>query len=255
MRTVGTDGGKTLEWKGRIAVIGAVTTAWDTAHSVVSAMGDRFVLLRLDSAGSSRVAAGRQAIANTGSETDMRDELAAAVDDVLRGMDTTAASVTDTETETLLLAADLVTRVRTAVEFDYRGDVIDAHAPEMPTRFAKQLAQVVRGGVAVGMTRNDAMRLAIRCARDSMPPMRLSILQYLTRHPYSTTTDVRKGIDKPRTTVDRQLQALHMLGVVTCDENTLADGRASWRYSLSRGVDTAVLTVPEQMSPEMSVGQ
>jgi hypothetical protein len=37
---------------------------------------------------------------------------------------------------------------RTGVEPDYKGEVIDAHAPEMPTRFAKQLAQLVRGAHA-----------------------------------------------------------------------------------------------------------
>jgi hypothetical protein len=45
-RNVGTDGGQTLSWKGRIVVIGACTTAWDQAHAVISAMGDRFVLIR-----------------------------------------------------------------------------------------------------------------------------------------------------------------------------------------------------------------
>ena len=40
-RNVGIDGGQTLTWTGRIIVIGAVTTAWDSARSVVSSMGDR----------------------------------------------------------------------------------------------------------------------------------------------------------------------------------------------------------------------
>jgi hypothetical protein len=53
---------------------------------------------------------------------------------------------------------------RTAVERDFRGDVVDAHAPEMPTRFGKQLAQMVRGGIAIGMSRGAAVRLALRCA-------------------------------------------------------------------------------------------
>ena len=119
----------------------------------------------------------------------------------------------------LLAAADLVTLARTGVEYDYRGDVIDAHAPEMPTRFAKQLTQIIRGAVAIGMDRDDALRLAIRCARDSMPPLRLAIIDDLAAHPYSTPTDVRKRLGKPRATVDRQLQALHMLDVV--------DGRRS----------------------------
>ncbi len=48
-RNVGTDGGQTLTWTGRIAVVGAVTTAWDVAHAVVSVMGDRFVSIRSDS--------------------------------------------------------------------------------------------------------------------------------------------------------------------------------------------------------------
>jgi hypothetical protein len=48
-RNVGTDGGRTLGWKGRIVVVGAVTTAWDRAHDVTAAMGDRFVLVRMDS--------------------------------------------------------------------------------------------------------------------------------------------------------------------------------------------------------------
>ena len=44
------------------------------------------------------------------------------------------------ERQTLVLAADLVTRARTAVDFDYRGDVsrLATHW-RAPTRFAKQL--------------------------------------------------------------------------------------------------------------------
>ena len=45
----------------------------------------------------------------------------------------------------------------------------------MPTRFAKQLTQMVRGGVAIGMRRDQAV-VGLRCARDSIPPMRLEIL-------------------------------------------------------------------------------
>ena len=129
------------------------------------------------------MAAGRQAIGNTGDEAQMRSELADAVAGVIAGMNTAPITVTDDETDMLLAAADLVTLARTGVEYDYRGDVIDAHAPEMPTRFAKQLTQIVRGAVAIGMDRADALRLAIRCARDSMPPLRLAIIDDLAAHP------------------------------------------------------------------------
>ena len=77
--------------------------------------------------------------------------------------------LTDDEEIRILRAADIVALARTGVETDYRGDVVDAHMPEMPTRFAKQLTQIWRGGVAIGMGRAKALQLALRCARDSIP--------------------------------------------------------------------------------------
>jgi hypothetical protein len=214
-------------------------------------MGDRFVLVRLDST-SGRQRAGRKAIGNTGSEVQLRDELAGAVAGVLAGMNPDPITITEAETDVLLAAADLVTLARTGVEYDYRGDVIDAHAPEMPTRFAKQLTQIMRGAVAVGIDRVAALRLAIRCARDSMPPLRLAIIEDLAAHPGSSTADIRKRLDKPRQTVDRQLQALHILGVLTVEETEYGDyGKTRWYYTLASGMTPSVLD-PKSL-PDLSV--
>lgn len=250
-RSVGTDGGRSLEWRGRLVFIGAVTTAWDRAHAdTISAFGDRFVLVRMDST-TGRIAAGRKAIGNTGSEEAMRAELAAAVAGVLEGADLAADGPDDDEAARILAAADLVTLARTAVDVDYRGNVIDAHAPEMPTRFAKQLAQIFRGAVAIGLSRADALALAIRVARDSMPPLRLEILEDVAAHEWTPLRDVVKRVDKPRSTVDRQLQALHLLGLLTVDDELAiaAGGRemTTWRYTLAPGVDVSsiALTTPE----------
>ena len=216
-RNVGTDGGLSLLWTGRIVVIGAVTTAWDAARSVVAAMGDRFVLIRIDS-NVGRVKSGTQAIRNTGSEVQMRKEMAAAVGGIVCHACKDDLVISELEIERLLKASDIVTMARTAVETDYRGDVINSHAPEMPTRFAKQLLQLVRGGVAIGMDRERAMQLAIRCARDSIPPLRLEILLDVAVYPNSQPARVRKRIGKPWTTTKRELEALTMLGILQCDE-------------------------------------
>jgi hypothetical protein len=172
VRNVGSDGGQTLEWQGRIVVIGACTTVWDQAHTVVSVMGDRFVLVRANS-NTGRMAAGMQAIRNTGTESEMRRKLAEAVAGLIGQVKPDGAyNLTNTEERRILRAADIVTLARTGVETDYRGDIIDAHAPEMPTRFSKQLTQIMRGGLAIGMSQAEAMALVIRCARNSMPPLR-----------------------------------------------------------------------------------
>ena len=218
-RNIGSDGGRSLTWTGRIVIIGACTTAWDRAHDVIASMGDRFVTCPhgLDAG----TAGGR----STGDwEHGARARRCApswppsSVACWPASIRAAAIDPTEDETERLLAAANVVTLARTGVDYDYRGDVIDAHAPEAPTRFAKQLAQVFRGAVALGIYREAALRLAIRCARDSMPPLRLAILADVAAHPDTLTRACRERLGKPRATVDRQLQALHMLGVLTCTE-------------------------------------
>jgi hypothetical protein len=247
VRNVGSDGGRTLQWEGRLIVIAACTTAWDQAHSVIATMGDRFVLIRSDSH-QGRIASGLRAARNTGSETQMRKEMADAVAGLVANIDTTKDYALREEDENILVkAADLVTLARTGVAYDYRGDVIDAHAPEMPTRFVKQLTQIMRGGMAIGMDRLQARRLAIRCARDSMPPLRLTVLRDIAENPGSRVGEVRGRLQKPRATLDRTLQTLHMLGLLTLEEEDEEDERENgkkgrgWQYWLADNVDLAVL--------------
>ncbi|MFF4270147.1 hypothetical protein [Streptomyces sp. NPDC001536] len=237
-REIGQDGGKTLTWKGRLVVIGAVTTAWDSAHSVISTMGDRFVLVRMDShTAQNRRAAGLQALMNVDREVDMRDSMADAVGQLLKGVDPAAGTDLDMpEMEAILDLADLVTLARTAVERDYQGNVVQAHAPEMPTRFAKQLAQIVRGGIAIGKDRESARALAARCAGDSMPPLRMRILADLLRNGQGLTGQVAKRTGLPRKTADRVLQELHLLGLLDVAEEPWGQG-VRWSYRLADRVN------------------
>jgi hypothetical protein len=239
VRNVGTDGGQSLVWKGRIVIIGACTTAWEQAHAVIASMGDRFVLIRSDS-NVGRIEGGRHAMRNAGSEAEMRQEMAQAVAGVIAGIDAgNVYEITDDDEDIIVHAADLVTLARTAVELDYRGDVIDSHAPEMPTRLAKQLTGILRGAISIGMNRADALRLVIRCARDSMPQLRLMVLKDVAANPDSKIIDIRRRLQKPRATVDRTLQALHMIGLLTCseEEQERAGRRVQTRhYSLAPNV-------------------
>jgi hypothetical protein len=241
-RNLGIDGGRTLTWDGRIIVVGAVTSAWDQHHNVISQLGDRFVIVRMDST-AGRFSAGRRAIGNTGDEVQMRIDLSHAMRLVIEHA-SPPPTITEAEQERMLAAADLVTYARTAVETDYRGNVIDAHMPEMPTRFTKQLIQLFRGAVAIGLNRYHALRLAIRCARDSTPPLRLAILEDLARHPDSLIRQIHTRLKKPYTTVDQQLQALHALQLITGnDEEGRHRGRevTLWRYRLVSGIHPQVL--------------
>jgi hypothetical protein len=253
-RNVGTDGGQTLTWEGRIVAIGACTTAWDAAHAVISQMGDRFVLMRVNS-NVGRIDAGTHAIKNTGQETAMRRELAEVVAGLIGTVTAQEHSMSKDEEQSILRAANVAALARTAVEVDYRGNVVDSHAPEMPTRFAKQLTMLMRGALAIGMPRADAFAMIMRCARDSIPQLRLAVLCDVAANPGSRVMAIRRRLQKPRTTVDRTLQSLHCLGLLVCNETeeTRDDKQVQvWDYSLAEGInlgDIGVNVAPPPPQP------
>jgi hypothetical protein len=207
-------------------------------------MGDRFALLRMRTR-AGREAASRGAIHNTGCEVAMRQELADAVGAVIAHMNTTPYELSDEEVEQVVKLANLVTLARSAVERDFRGDIEFAHDPEMPTRFAKQLVQLLRGAIAIGVGPAEAMRLVRRCACDSLPPLRRDILLDLAEHPGSRVADIRKRITQPRNTVRRGLDCLHMLGLLACEETEETDRNGKvqtvWCYGLADDFDRDTL--------------
>lgn len=243
-RGKGTDGGSRLHWSGRASFIGAVTTAWDKHHAVVAEMGDRFVLLRIDSTDNeARLANGKQAIANTGDEQHMHDELSTLVAGIVNAVNPALTpKVSAEDSEHILQAANLATYARTAVETNYKGDVIDCHAPEGPARLSKQLTQLYRGAVCIGLTRSAAMQLVIRCARDCVPPLRLAVLEDLAAHPGSSSGQIAARLQKPRATVKRVVDSLHVLGLI---EEHAATGKVREReasvFSVEKAFDMAYL--------------
>jgi hypothetical protein len=55
-------------------------------------------------------------------------------------------------------------------------------------------------------------------------------------------------VNLPWTTVDRQCQALHMLGVLSCEEEEVSPERRVWWYSLAETIDPQALREP---SPDL----
>jgi hypothetical protein len=242
-RNVGTDGGRSLTWEGRIVLIGATTTAYDAAHGVISAMGDRFALVRVDSH-IGRATSGRQALRNVGREKAMRAELADAVRNVLANVDPSLAEITEADEDALLGAANVVTLMRTAVERDQRSGLpLEAHAPEAPTRFTKMLGQIVRGGLSIGMNHDAALALALRVAADSAPPLRMAVVADVVEHPGSSVADVSRRLQRPWASIDRALQELHLLQLLAVDKDDRASrGAKGWAYHPAPDLEVEAVT-------------
>jgi hypothetical protein len=239
-RYVGVDGGRVLEWHGHLTIVAACTTAWDFAHAVVGSMGDRFILVRMDSENDDqRLLAAGQASRNLGHEQEMRAALQAAVRTVLaQAQPLNGFLLTNTEATYLNRLAMFVTRCRTAVEGNYRGEAVDSHASEHPGRFIKQLGQLLRGAISIGLPRHEAFTLVRRCAFDSIPPFRLALLQVLNGQGQQTVGTLAAWLNKIYSTTKNHLDALALLGLVCKDEvDEQDDQRVRRYYSLSAHVE------------------
>jgi DNA-binding MarR family transcriptional regulator len=209
VRDVGTDGGMRIPWQGRVVIVACCTSAWDSHREVVAQMGDRFVVVRnrID-----RDQAGQQAVGNVGSEGEMRYQLREAVGGLLASPVRDIPAVADTSA--LLDIADLVTRCRTPVERDYQGNPIWAHALEAPTRFAKQLVGLARGGLSLGMSQEQAMAVAVRASADSMPPNYLAVLAQLAERGEGKPSQLAGWLAWPYQAARRACEELQLLGCV-----------------------------------------
>ena len=70
---------------------------------------------------------------------------------------------------------------------------------------------------------------------------------------------MRARIDKPWRTVQREMEALHILGVLRCDEeedegDDERKRKTIWRYSLADGYDRDTLLAMAGRTPQLRIG-
>ena len=240
-RNMGADGGRSLSWRGRVVLIGAVTSAWDSHHAVIAQLGERFVLIRTDSS-TGREEAALQAMANLGHEGEMREELAQAVGLTLAGANPLQAVLDDACWAPLIALANLVTLARSPVDRDHKGEPTFAHMPESPTRLVKSLGQLIRGGQALGADLEHCMEIAIRVAADTMPPLRLDVLWHVAAKGDATIADLTEALDRPRTSVARVVKELAALRLLRQVFNSTG-------YQLTESVDRVALRELHDATP------
>ena len=203
-RSIGSDGGQTLSWSGRLGLLAGCTTAIDAAHSVVALMGTRFLLVRLqapdDLAGS--------AFDHVGTEEAMRSELRTAVQGLLThlpGRPYDKQLVRDS----MIALANYIAAARSPVDRDTRSEIRLVLDAEAPTRIVKMLTQLWRAAGLLGLERPDAWTMVKRVGLDSIPKLRRSVLDHLEPcQAPATTTEIAEGVEHPAQTTRRALEDL-----------------------------------------------
>jgi hypothetical protein len=214
-RDIGVDGGRRLQWEGRLGLLAGATTVLDQHHGVMAQLGERFLLHRIAVADAR--AQGRASLAHHGRERMMRRELAEAVAGLFTGLELEPPPLSEADESRLVDLAVLVSRARSPVVRDsYRREIELVPDSEAPARIVGALARTLTGLRMIGVDEREAWRLTTKTGLDSMPAGRLRTLEYLlTRSDAeTTTTDVATVLGLPNPTTHRTLSDLAAHGVI-----------------------------------------
>ena len=209
VRDVGSEGGQRLRWDGKLGLIGAGTTAVDSAHAVVSALGERWLTIRLPEGGEDQVA--YSALRRNGT-AEMREKLRTIVSSFVEQIELPDLVRLNAAEEDLLVAlSSLTCRARSPVDRDTYSsrEIILVHDSEGPARFVQQLHKLYCALSAMGMSAAAVRDLLTKIGYDSIPSPRREVLIYtLEQIDYVRTADVAQAVELPKRSAERALEEL-----------------------------------------------
>jgi hypothetical protein len=226
-RIIGADGGRVLQWSGKIGLLFGCTRVFDSYYGVIGELGDRFLLCRMGPNKKQFL----HSIKHANRAAQMRVQLVAAVTNLFATPLPAPRDISDKEIKWLDDILQIVVRLRGAVKRDYRTrELEDIYGAEGTARLGKALERVLSGLDCLGIKRSRARRVVRTIAFDSVPPNRLSAYQHLKKiEPNcADTVTVAKAIKLPTTTARRALEELVIYGLAERDPQ--GQGKADlWR--------------------------
>ena len=156
-KTFGT--GEKINWRGKIGLIGGVTTAIYVMREIYAVMGERFLMYAPIMPDSILMA--QRAMENMRSikvaRVNLQDSFADYLDRVV-GVPTTLDNIPDLTNklrDELLELAEFATRSRSPVDRSFNGsrEISFIHPPELPTRFSSQLKSLAMSLILMNETK------------------------------------------------------------------------------------------------------
>jgi len=212
VRHLGTEGGKSFGWEGKVGLLAACTPAIDRHHAVMSLMGERFVLFRMPRLDEDEQM--RRARRHSATGPEMRVELAAAVTQFMSELKlpTAPRDLSEAEEARLQALAAIAARGRSPVERNsYSREIEMVPEPEVPTRILITLDRLRHGLEAIGVPLPEMWRIVEKVAVDCMPAIRGALVEACAAEPQRvrSTQELALQVAHPDGTVRRHLQELH----------------------------------------------
>jgi len=213
-RHVGTDGGRTQAWNGKVGLIFASTETFDRHHSVNSAMGDRYLLCRVAPVEGQF----ERALDHAGEATErMRRELSEAVLQLFAVRRTEPRPLSLEERGRISRFCSLVVSLRAAVDrHRYTTEIEAIHGAEGTGRLGLSLERLLAGLDTLGVDRDVAFNVVEAVAMHSTPPIRRRAYEYLKNIAprAAETLEIAVNVKLPKKTLSRHLEDLEVQGLV-----------------------------------------
>jgi DNA-binding transcriptional ArsR family regulator len=224
-RHLGSDGGRTLHWEGKLGFVFAATGAIDLHHIVIGDLGDRWLMSRLDPVKKGQLAV---ALKHDGATAKlMRDELAEAVKRLFAGRNPNPPQLNESDPEFIDIdrAVSLMVRLRGSVKRDrFSREVEIVLGTEGTARPGLALVGIFTGLQSLGVDRADALKVIRSIALDSVPPIRRNAYDAVCKYDPALnrqrkdgpaeTSDIAIELGLPTGTVRRALEELVAHGLI-----------------------------------------
>jgi hypothetical protein len=226
-RIIGADGGRVLEWSGKIGLLFGCTRVYDSYYGVIGELGDRFLLCRIEPNERQFL----HAIKHANRAAQLRAQLVQAVTKLFAAPLPAPRDISDKEIRWLNDILQIAIRLRGGVKRDYRTrELEDIYGAEGPARFGKALERLLSGLDCLGVKRSGARKVIRTVAFDSVPPNRLRVYRYLKKMSpaWIDTSIIAGAVDLPTLTTRRALEELVVYGLAKRDPQ--GQGKADlWR--------------------------
>jgi len=207
--------GETKTWIGKMGFIAGVTSVIDSHQTIFQVLGERFIQYRPEQPDA--IALARKAMANSGGEKPMREEIENAFADFIAGIQIPeeAALISEDCKDRIAHLAAFCVRARSGIIRDgFSSREIDLIPDsEMPTRLAKQLITMASAFALIGnATPEEDYELIYKIGMDSLPHKRKKTLETLLKATSELeTADIAMKIGYPTNSTRRILEDLHGL--------------------------------------------
>jgi hypothetical protein len=241
--------GEVVSWQGKVGILAAVTPAIDRQISINALLGERFLHYRVF--GVNRVAAAKYALKHTTGTARPREVFGEAMAEFLGKfacLDTVDVEIGANTDDKLAALACFCANARASVIRNRIDRTLEAMPePEGPSRLAKQFKLLA---TALAVVRDqqkvdeDIYQVVAKVARDTMPRLRLVVLEALLRLGYEeegwhTTKKIALEAGIPTTTAKLKLENMHVLGLL--ERRTKSSGEtAAYEWSASPDLDSMI---------------